>query len=186
MIHAIVCESCVNVRRGNILLRSDERQNLGSVPARHALELGLAHSLRIADHAALAAAEGNIYSGHFPRHPGCERFHFLQRHGGMITNATLSRAARHVVLHPVSGEHFHLAVVHFCRNGYFQHALRGAQDLPQPLVELQMFSSQIKLNLRNPVGIQILARGYARYRLWNRFGNARHILPPAISGPGCR
>src|SRR5579863_6273917 len=103
----------------------------------------------------------------------------------MVANAALGRSARHVVLYSEAGEHFHLAVVHLCGNGYFQHAFRRAQDLPQPLVKLQVLGSHIKLNLGNSKRIEVLARSYARYWLRNRFGNARHSTSSCSTGPGC-
>ena len=93
----------------------------------------------------------------------------------MITNPALRRPTRHVVLHAVPAEHLHLPVVHLGGNRYFQDALRRAQNLPQALIELQVFRCDVELDLRDPVRIQILARRDARYRLRRRLRKRGHL-----------
>ena len=72
----------VHVGRGHILLRPDELDDLRGVPARHALQFALAHLLRVADHAALGAAKGDVHHRAFPRHPTGQRAHFVQGQSG--------------------------------------------------------------------------------------------------------
>ena len=152
-------------------------KNFGGETARHAFEFGLAHALRIADHAALAAAKGNVHGGGFPGHPSRERFHFVERDTGVIADAAFGGAARDVVLHAKAGEDFHLAVVHLGRDGNFQDALRGSQNLAHAGIELQVLGGDIELDLRDAVRIQIFARSNPRRGLKRaRLGNDGHLV----------
>ena len=139
----------VDVRRGNVALRTDHGKNFGGVAARHALQLAVRHALGIADHAALGAAVGNIDGGGLPGHPGGQRFHFVQSEIGMEADAALGRAAGDVVLHAIAGKHFDLAVVELYGHGDFQDAPRRAQDLAQAGIELQELRRHVELDLRN-------------------------------------
>ncbi len=130
---------------------------------RHAFELALGHALGVANHASLRSSERHIYDRCLPGHPRGECLHFIQGDVGVITDAALPRPASNVVLHAEAGEHLHLAVVHLRRQRYFQHAFRGAQNLPQARIQFQEFRCHIELNLRDTKWIQILARGDARH-----------------------
>ena len=93
--------------------------------------------LRIADHAALGAAERNVDHRALPGHPGGQRAHFVQRHVGRVADAALGRAARDGMLHAIAGEDFEPAVVELHRdvNGDF---LGGrAQHLAHAVVQLE-------------------------------------------------
>ena len=83
----------VHVGRGNVLLRSDEVDDLRGVAAGHALQFALAHCFGIADDAALGAAEGNVDDGALPGHPTGQGAHFVERDVGRVANAALGRAA---------------------------------------------------------------------------------------------
>src|SRR5437016_3404131 len=147
----------INVRGGNVLRRTDDGQYFAGIAARHAFKLALGHALGVANHAALGSAKRNADGGGLPGHPSRERLYFIQRDIGMEANAAFAGPARHVVLHTVAGEDFHLAVVHLRGQGNFQHALGSAQNLPQAKIELQEFGSHVKLNLRDAKRVQILA-----------------------------
>jgi hypothetical protein len=70
-------------------------------------------------------------------------------------------------------------------NGNFQHALGRAQNLPQPLIELQIFRRDIELDLRDAVRIQVFARCDPRNGLRARwFGKCSHqvFLPDMVKG----
>ena len=69
----------VDVGRGNVLLRPDERQNRAGVAARHPFQLALRHLFGIAGDAAFGAAEGNVHHRALPRHPRGQRLHFVER-----------------------------------------------------------------------------------------------------------
>ena len=157
----------INIRRGNIDFGTDDRLNFRGVAARHALELAFGHALGIANDAALGAAVREIDGRGLPRHPGGQRFHFIQRDVRVIAQPALGRAARHIVLHAESGEDLHLAVSSFTGIGNFHDALRRAQNLAQARIELQVFRRHIKLDLRDAKRIQIFARRHPRKdRLW--------------------
>ena len=93
----------------------------------------------------------------------------------MVTKAAFGGSSRHVMLHAISRKHLHLPVVHLRGDGYFQHALRRAQDLAQARVELQVFSGEIELNLRDAERVQVLAGRDSGYWLGGRLGNRRHL-----------
>src|ERR1051325_11647271 len=87
----------VDVRRGNIAIRPDDRSDLESVTSRQSLQLRSRKTLRITNHAALAAAIRNTDSGALPRHPRRQRLHFIERNVWMIANAALRWTTRNVV-----------------------------------------------------------------------------------------
>ena len=165
----------IDVRRRNILLGPDQRQNFRRIAPRHPLELWLAHPLRIANHAALAAAKGNVRSRRLPRHPHRQRLHFIRRNSRMVAKTALRRSARHVVLHAIAGKNLHLPVIHLRGDGNFQHALGRAQDLPQSRIQLQVLSGKIELNLSDAKRVQVLARRDSGYGLGSRLRNRRHF-----------
>src|ERR1039458_7690520 len=78
----------------------------------------------------------------------------------IISFPAFRRAARDIVLHAKSGEHFQLAVIHFHGNGNFKNPFRRAKNLAESGIELQKFSGHIKLELRDAKRIQI---GTGRY-----------------------
>jgi hypothetical protein len=106
----------VYVGRGDVLFRTDELEEFGGVAARHALQFALRHFVRIANDAALGAAEGNVHHRALPRHPARQRAHFVEVHVGCVAQSALGRAARNRVLHPESGEHFEVPIVHLHRD----------------------------------------------------------------------
>src|SRR5205807_5204317 len=68
----------IHVGRGNVFFRSDEFDQLGGVAPRHALDFAHRHFVRIADHATLGAAEGNIDYRALPGHPTGQRANFIE------------------------------------------------------------------------------------------------------------
>ena len=70
----------VHVGRGDIALRADVVQDFRRVAPRDALQFALGELLRVADDAALGAAEGNVDHRAFPGHLGREAADFVQRH----------------------------------------------------------------------------------------------------------
>ena len=127
----------VDVGRGHVFFRADRVDDLGDIAAGERFELALRHVCRIADDAALAAAEGNVGDGAFPRHPRRQRGHLVERHVGVVADAALGRSQRDVVLDAESGKHLDLAVVHLHRTGDNDLTFRVGEDLPHAGVELQ-------------------------------------------------
>src|SRR5689334_17204920 len=89
----------VHIGSRHVLLRSDEVEQLGRVTARHPLDLAHGHLLRVADDAALGAAEWNVDHGALPSHPGRQSAHLVDIHVRRVTDAALGWTARKVVLH---------------------------------------------------------------------------------------
>lgn len=98
--------------------------------------------MRIADHAALAAAVRNIYNCALEGHPCCQRLDFVVIYRRMETDTALGRSAGCGMLDAVALKYAGASVVHHHRNRYLQLALRilqrldialaVAQDLCQP------------------------------------------------------
>src|SRR5690606_24866350 len=99
------------------------------VTARQALELVHAERERIADDAALRAAEGNVDHGALPGHPCCQRLDLIEAHVLVEADAALGGPPRRVVQHAVPGEHLYLATVHHDRYGDRDLLLAATQDL---------------------------------------------------------
>ena len=119
----------------NVLLRADLVDDLARVAPGQALLLAKREQLRIADHAALRAAERKAHQGALPGHPHRERLDLVQRHGRVVADATLGRAARHVVDHAVALECVHRAVVHLYRHRDLDPLLAVREDLDQVRVD---------------------------------------------------
>ena len=127
----------VDVGRGDVLVGADRVDDLGGVAAGQRLELALRHLRRIANHAALAAAERQLRDRALPGHPRRQRRHFIERHVGVIADAALGRAERDVVLHAIAGEHLDLAGVHLDRARDDDLALGMRQHLPDAGLEIE-------------------------------------------------
>ena len=93
-----------DVGRRDVLLGPDLVDDLRGVAARHPLELAERQRLRVADDAALGAAEGEVHQRALPRHPHRERLHLVERDAGVVADAALRRAARDVVRDAPAGE----------------------------------------------------------------------------------
>ena len=145
----------VDVGGGDVAVGPDDGQDLGDIAARHAFQLGLRHFARVADHAALAAAEGDVHHRRLPRHPGGQRLHFIQAHIGVVADAALGRAAGDVVLHAVAFEDLERAVVHLGGDGDDHLALRAPQHLAESRFELQVVGRLVELHLGDDVGVQV-------------------------------
>ena len=158
----------VDVGGGNVFFGADEFDQFGGVAARHALDFAHRHLVRIADHAALGAAEGNVDYGALPGHPTGQGAHFVERDVGSIPNAALARAARDRMLHAKAGENFEMPVIHLDGNVDRELAVGIAQNAPQSLVKIQFLGSQIEARpLRFPriaFFVHVRGRHHRRHR----------------------
>ena len=93
-----------HVRRRDVLLRADDRQELRREAPRQPLELAERHAARIAANAALRAAVRKPEERALPRHPHRERGALAERHLRVVADAALRRAGDARVLDAVAGE----------------------------------------------------------------------------------
>ena len=100
------------IRRGNILVRPDDRHDLAGVSSRQPLFLAHRQLSRIADHAALGAAEGDVGDRALPCHPRGQCPHFVHGYVGMIADAAFAWSTHLAVQHPMADERPHRTVVH--------------------------------------------------------------------------
>jgi hypothetical protein len=135
----------VDVGRRHILLRPDEIDDFGDVPAGQRLQLALRHPRRVADDPAFAAAEGDVRDGALPRHPGGERRDLVERDVRVIADAPLRRAERDVVLHTVAGEDLDFPVVHLHRARHDNLPLRVGENAPDPGIEIEDARGSVEL-----------------------------------------
>ena len=182
----------VHVGGGDVLLGPDEIEQLGGVAAGHALQLALRHFVRIADDAALGAAERNVHHRALPRHPARQRADFVEVHVGPVAQSALGRAARNGVLHAVSGEDFEVPVVHLHRDMNNNFAARTTQNLPQSFIKIQLMGGEVKAGgLRLP-GISFLFEVHCLHKNLRMIAiviaspNRRASLAKYIAGPQAR
>src|SRR5207302_8823940 len=142
-----------DIRRGNVLLRTDLVDDLARETARHALELAFAHRLRIAHDATLRTAERNPRERALPRHPHGERLHLVERDVRVVADAALRGSARHVVRYAVSLEHTRVAVVH--RNGDRddERLFARLQHVDEVRIDREGLRDPAELRLRNVVWV---------------------------------
>ena len=126
-----------DVGRRDVLLGPDLVDDLRREAAGHALELAARELLRIADDAALGAAERDVHQRALPGHPHRERLDLVERDVRVVADAALGRAARDVVGDAVALEGLDRAVVHRHRDRDDDGLLALLQDVHQALVDLE-------------------------------------------------
>ena len=127
----------VDVGGGDILRGADERSDLGRVAARQVLELPRRHRLRVADHAALRPAVGDVDHRALPGHPHRQRPHLVEVDAGVVPYPPLRRTADEVVLDAVAGEDARGPVVHPHRDGDGELALGMAEAFVDVRIEIE-------------------------------------------------
>jgi hypothetical protein len=120
-----------DVGGGDVLLGADFVDDLARVAARQPLELAARELLRIADDAALGAAERQAHQRAFPRHPHRERLDLVAGHGRVVADPALRGSARDVVGDAVAPEDADRAVVHRHRNRDLDRLLALLEDPDQ-------------------------------------------------------
>ena len=159
-----------HVRRGDVLLRADDRQELGGEPPRQALELAQRERARLAADAALRAAVREAEERALPRHPHRERRALAERHLGVVADAALRRPDDARVLDAVAGKDDAAAVVHADRDRDDRRALRIAQPLGDVVRDVRDRNGLVELRDRHPVQRRIpLELGMGKL-----LGQARH------------
>ena len=118
-----------HVRRGDVGLRPDGRDQLRREASRQPLELALRQRARVAADAALRAAVRQTQQGALPRHPRREGRAFAEGHLRVVPHAALRRAEHGRVLDAIAGEDLPAAVVAAKRDAHDQCPLGEAQAL---------------------------------------------------------
>src|ERR1035441_1962552 len=126
----------IDVGRRDVLFRTDERQDGRRISPGHAFQFTHRHFFRVAGHAALAAAEGNIHHGALPRHPRGQRFHLIHGYVGVVAYAALGRTARGAVLHTVAFEANGFAGVHPDGDAHAEDAFGIFDHCPYAVIEI--------------------------------------------------
>ena len=141
-----------------------------------------AEVMRIADHAALGAAQRDVDDGALPGHPHRQRANGVDGLLRVEADAALARAARIVVLHAEAAEDLYASVVHVARDGEVELTQRIAQKLAGSRIKTQVFSDFVELCLRDLKGIQSLTLLRGRRCFFRgahfRCGDFRHIASP--------
>ncbi len=94
----------VNVRRGDVALGAEDRQDHRSEAPGHARQLTLRHAGGVDLDAALAAAVGDVHDRAFPGHHGRKALDLVQVDVRVIPDAALARPTRRRMLHAVALE----------------------------------------------------------------------------------
>ena len=139
---------------GTSLHRADVAGELADPAAADLLLLAQAQVVRVADHAALAAAQRDVHHGALPGHPHGQR---ADRVDGLLrveADAALARAAGVVVLDAEAAEDLDRAVVHAHRDAEVVLAHRPAQELARAGVEVQELGDLVELGLGHLEGVE--------------------------------
>jgi hypothetical protein len=126
-----------DVRSGHITNGSDIARYRPNPRAAQSFLLALTEAVRRANHAALAATQGDVDDGALPGHPHREGPDGVDRLLRVETDSTLTGAAGVVVLDPEGAEHLHGAVVHPDREAEMILAHRLAQQIAGRLVKAE-------------------------------------------------
>ena len=160
----------------DVLLGADLVDDLARVAARQALELTARELLRVADDAALGAAEGQAHQRALPGHPHRERLDLVARDRRVVADPALRRAAGDVVGDAVAAEDAHRAVVHRHRDRDLDRLLALLEDVDQVGVDRE----------RLPDAAQLLARQLERVlaKMRRGFGRGHRSLLLSTSRAG--
>ena len=159
MIHAMICALVFTSGRGHVPLGPNEIDDLGGIAPRQFFELRIGEHVRVDNHAAFAAAEGNVDDGAFPSHPRSQRADFVKRHIGRETNTAFGRTARDGMLHAISGEDFNAAIVEQHRDMHGNLSRRRAQHLAHAVIDLEKLGGFVETGGSGKPGIFFVVEG---------------------------
>ena len=94
----------VHVGRRDVGVGSDVVAEFGDIAARDAIEIFGTEPLGVTHHTALGPPEWDAHDRALPGHQRSESAHFVGRHGGMVSDATLAGAAAPAMDAPVPDE----------------------------------------------------------------------------------
>ena len=174
-----------HVRRGDVFLRPDEREQLRRESPGEALQLGTAQRPRIAAHAAFRAAVRQPEQRALPRHPDRERRALAEGDPGVVAHAALGGAEDARVLDPVAREHDAPSVVELDRARHDDRALGMSEPLGDAVVDVGVRDRLVELRDRRPeerrVVLEVLVRRHvlgARHgRMSVAPGGGNHVSP---------
>ena len=131
----------------HVLQGADQLGDLAHPAAADLLLLAVGELAGIADHAALAAAQGDVDHGRLPGHPGGQGPHGVDGLMGVEADAALRGAAGVAVLDAEAAEDLHRAVVHADGDGEVEFADGVAQQVAGALVEAELLGDAVELLL---------------------------------------
>jgi hypothetical protein len=134
-----------HVRRGDVDLRTDERNQLLRVAPRHALQFTDGKLTRIAGHAAFGSAIRQAGQSTFPAHPHRQRRHLAERHVMVKAHAALRRSEREMMLHAIAHEDRGAAIITPHRHRHAHAAFGHLQAVAGVFGDVQKVGHQIKL-----------------------------------------
>ena len=137
-----------HVRRRDVLLGADDREQLGGEAAGDRLELPLRERARVAAHPALGAAVGQPKERALPRHPHRERRALAQRDVVVVADTALGRPQDARVLDSVAREDDAPVVVEPDRKSDDQRALGKPQSLRDRVGDLAVVERLLELGER--------------------------------------
>ena len=170
-----------HVRSRDVLLRPDERQQLGREAAGQPLELAVAHRTRVAAHASLRPAVRQAEQGAFPRHPHRQRGAFAERHLGVEADTAFRRAQDARVLHAVAREHDAPPVVEPDRARDDDRTLGVAKALGDGVVDARVGNGLVELGDRGSVERRVVLEMLERPHVLGA-GHGRLSVAPAVAG----
>ena len=92
----------VDIRCWNVTIRTEYVMNVLRELSGDLLKVPLGQHVRVHRHSALGRTKGHVHQRALPRHQRCHRPHFGEVDRRVVTDASLVRATRTVVLHPVT------------------------------------------------------------------------------------
>lgn len=100
-----------DIRRRYVIEEAEDRHQLAGVAPGDPFDLAGRVAAWIEANSTLGAAIRNVHESALPGHPHGERPHFVEGDIGRVSEPTLGRPARHVVLHTVPRQNLDAAIV---------------------------------------------------------------------------
>ena len=145
-----------DVGRGDVLLVADVHGDLADPAAADQLLLAVAEVVRVADDAALAAAQGDVDHGRLPGHPHGQGPDGVDGLVGVEADAALAGAAGVAVLAAEALEDLVASVVHADGDEEVVLADGLPEQIPGGLVEAELLGHGVELLLRHFEGVERL------------------------------
>src|SRR5262249_10407366 len=133
-----------HVGSGDVALWSEPAGKFGRIAARETLEFAAGHFARVADDAALGAAEGNVDDGALPSHPSSQSAYFIQAHVGGETNSAFAGSPDRGMENAIASEDLQRAVVHSHRDVHRNFLVGILQIAINALLEPQFLRSHLE------------------------------------------